>query len=301
MRWRTISPTLRRVPGRRLACVLLCGGVALLLGCERSVKVPTLRGRVVDARTGNPIVGAVVRTQDYRAGASNLEAARLIRGSKREATTGEDGRFELPGFVGKQISGIGWLAYAPGYMVGSGCYSEEGWPPGGCSGFGLTDATDPWVRTSWEKGSGGVEVTLRLFPRPSRVSPSTRGCPSVGGQSPFPRTGWRTRYPNGLPDPSEEQFRRLGVLSERGPITQSEYLNAAIEYLDSSVLLTDGVAFRLLRLVGAPIPGHPMEEDHDPAVKAIRLALLTYCREQRAEGFCVNNAQAIESMRSLYP
>lgn len=239
----------RCVLGSRLACVLLCAGVALLMGCERSIKVPALHGRVVDARTGEPIAGAVFRTRNYRAGAANLEAPRLIGGSTRESTTGEDGRFELPGFVAKEISGIGWLLYAPGYMVGSGCYSEEDWPPGGCSGFGLTDVTDPWVRTSWQRGPDEVEVELRLFPPTLEGVTFYTWVPERQEAEAIPEDQLGKRFPNGLPDPWEEHFRRLKTLAETGlPI---RYVVSEIErYVKTGSELTDEQARMVLRVAG---------------------------------------------------
>ena len=188
------------------ACLLLLGG------CERRVAVPGFRGVVLDARTGEPICGATIRTMNYRAGAFNLEASRLIRDSDREVTSREDGRFELPGFADKEISGVGWLVYAPGYMVGSGCYSEANWPIGGCSGFGLTGPTDPWVRTKWERGLGVVDLEVRLFPPTNQGVTFYTWVPERQEAEPIPFDRLSMRFPSGLPDPWEEHLDRLSVL-----------------------------------------------------------------------------------------
>ncbi len=157
---RRVVPLARKLWPLALALILApaCSG--------KRVTLPEFHGRVVDARTGAPIAGAIVKRRLYEAGPISIgDGSRPlgVEGGEVVTHSNADGRFVLPSFGARRYTGMGWLVYKPGWMPIYGCYAEEGWAFGGCSGFGAP-GNDPWASATFSKSGDVVTFEVRVFP-----------------------------------------------------------------------------------------------------------------------------------------
>jgi hypothetical protein len=186
------------------------------VGCHQ--KMPEVRGQVLDAQTGKPIEGAIVKRVLYRPGPLNIvdtTSPDPIKESRVEVTTDAEGQFSFPPFSARKLTGMGWLVFKPGMMTASGCWGEEGWEGGGCSGFGSFMPRDPWHSFSFAKEGKARVFEIGLRP------PTTDDIAWPWGHEWTewnPATGQHDlvkHFPQDV-DPWGEYFRRLNILTLEG-------------------------------------------------------------------------------------
>lgn len=212
---------------------LIIAGVPLLVvgvgivGCLR--RVPEIRGRIVDARTGAPIAGALVQRYCYSTPPFNLVDTReeeLVGGSFAEARSDASGRFTLPALTAYKLVAMRWVSFAPGYMPGEGCYHERGWFAGGCGYGGVMTEYDPWVTAAFSRRGGVLELQVRAFP------PTLEGLVWRGVRS--DASGARiveTSPPSPPPDPWGEYFRRASIFVQMRYLPVDEFVKEAVRYV----------------------------------------------------------------------
>jgi len=189
--------------------------------------MPEFHGHVVDARTGAPIAGAIVKRElnEYGGIAIGDGARPLgVKGGDAETRTDADGRFVLPPFKPRRYTGMAWAVYKPGWMPAYSCYSEPGWTFGGCSGFGMP-GNDPWTSVHITKSGDRVDLELRVFP------PTLEGV-SFRSYNVYTKH-WVTITPTPeQSDPWGQYFERLNSLSNEHWLSRDTLLSQALEYLE---------------------------------------------------------------------
>jgi len=240
--------------------------LAVLLRPRHRTDVPEFRGVVLDARTGAPIAGATVIRKFYKPAPSGLvdtSAPDPIRESRLEVTTDSEGRFAFPPFSAPEISGMAWLVFTPGFMTASGCYGEESWAFGGCSGFGPFMSPDPWRKVTVTRDDKALTFEIRLFP------PITEGIEwPLGKEWTEYNPDTRKRdlvkhFPEDV-DPWGEYFRRLNSLSREGWLPEDTVIIEAEKFVEGRGRVTVGVLDELAE-AGSRFGGH---RDDRPCYKA---------------------------------
>ena len=200
--------------------------LVVFAACAREpAKIPEIHGRVVDARTSAPIGGAIVKRRLYRPGPTSLvDGSRpfFVEGGDAATTSDSDGRFILPPFSAPAFTGMAWLVYASGWMPAYACYSEAGWPFGGCSGFGLP-GNDPWTSATFRKSLDRLDIEVRVFP-PTLEGVVFRSYKTYTKQ-------WVTYTPTAEDsDPWANYFGRLNSLCEEQWLPDYEFVHQAVSY-----------------------------------------------------------------------
>jgi hypothetical protein len=261
---------------------------------------PCVYGRVVDAATGKPVVGALVMRTISRKGPPSLaESGSTVAEpfSSWKTHTGQSGRFFLPGWVSlfpfgiAGTSGMTWVAYHPGLMPGRGCLSKGFTGPGGCGGEGDFSSPDPWVLVKVDRHFGLTRLQLRVYP-PTLEGVTFRAYTATGEVVPVDT-------PTDA-DPWGEYFRRLNVLVQYGNLTVEEFVKEAVAYVEKSLPLTDTTASQFLELVGAPITERPIQRDHDRQILLLRKAILDFCNQTPTSDFCRRYAVGIGYIREYF-
>ena len=128
-------------PSRALNVVVLASVAMSLLAstaCNWVRHAPEIRGRVLDAKTGLPIEGALVERMLCREGPLNLASGSspyALRDTRVGTRTAADGTFVLPPGKAVNLSGISWAVFASGMMPAAGCYwGEPQWSSRGTCG-----------------------------------------------------------------------------------------------------------------------------------------------------------------------
>jgi hypothetical protein len=136
-------------------------------------KIPTIRGRVVEAKTNRPIAGArLARWFEREDGclAPGGSDVHPVAGSFLTAISGNDGSFEWPAWsrLMSPIRGMQWYVYHPDWIVGDGWFNQ---PRPGLDGylFGTTSA-EPWVHLVSHPVGSQLEVTITMEPKDSTAA-----------------------------------------------------------------------------------------------------------------------------------
>jgi len=216
----------RHHPRRGMGGSLLLPAMALLtVGCARSL--PVVQGKVLDARTGQPIASALVERRLFEKGPPDLVDSRtgdFVRGSFVKVTTDDQGRFELPAARVRALSGMAWFVYKPGWMPGFGCYQEEGWSSGSCGGSPAI-VPDPYVKSSFVRHPDHIEMEVRVFlPTLEGVTLLTFDA-KVGKFVPRP--------PDAGDDPWASYFGRLNTAVQDRYLDAEEFAEEATRYAKS--------------------------------------------------------------------
>ncbi len=260
----------------------------------KRVTLPEFHGRVVDARTGAPIAGAIIKRRLYQAGPISIgDGSRPlgVEGSEVVTHSNADGRFVLPSFGARTYTGMGWLVYRPGWMPIYGCYSEEGWAFGGCSGFGAP-GNDPWTSATFSKSGDVVTFEVRVFP------PTLEGV-TFRSYNVYTKE-WVTYTPTPEEsDPWGNYFERLRDLTTLRCLERHLVLTEGVSFLMARHAMTDRVAVVFFEMTGAPIKERPTRRDQDPEVVQLRGALVRYCDEAPTNAFCSRYAVGLNYIRDF--
>jgi hypothetical protein len=264
--------------------------------------LPPLHGIVIDARNGARVSGATVIRYCFRTGPFSIADTHGpvgVPGSYVRVTTDDKGRFALPGAVVRSLTGMGWIAFKPGLMPGTGCYTASSMQPLGCAGFGASWHPDPWVRTTLQANVLRVRMEVDLFP------PTTHGAPREGYDSSgrFLAATPPDFHSDGTPfvvDAWGEYFRRLNVLTYDRFLERDIFVSEGVAYVARGLALSDGIASQLLERVGAPIIERPIPLDHDPQVIRLRKAILDYCSQTPTSDFCRRSAVGVGYIRDFF-
>ena len=207
--------------------------VSLVLACwwyvSRWQRIPTIEGRVVDARTGVPIAGVLIQKWLYQPPPLDFVDSRsekVMKGSTGEATTDADGRFAFPGRWAFRTVAMGWMVWSPGYMPDGRCYKRDEWLPGWCPAWtGFYNELDPWVETTFTDVGKTIQLDVRLHRPTLEGARFVRRDPAIGGFRPY--------VPDpGSVDPWGEYFRRLRIWVELRRLQEEDFFQEAQRYLE---------------------------------------------------------------------
>jgi hypothetical protein len=282
-RGRTRRPIAPHGVSRRVGVALWVGVLGvMLIGCGREVRVniPRIEGRVVDARTGAPLAGAMVKRQFFQPGPQDLvdtRAPRGVEGSYLELVTDADGRFGLPAFshIGP-LTGMSWVIYKAGYMPGKGCYGG-GYMEGGCSGLNApSPAVYPWVERTFHQVEERIEMEVRMLP------PTLEGV-HLEAYDPLKRGSVPLTPKPGEIDPWGEYFKQLNLLVQDHYLDVEEFVKEAAGYVERHTL-TEGVAAE----VGSLLPSGPCDTPYcrDPRIRLVAQEVVEYCDRTPDSAYC---------------
>jgi len=207
---------------------------AMSLGCCQNDirRIPTIRGRVIEAKTNRPIAGARLARWFEREdgclapGGSDVHS---VAGSFLTVTSDKDGSFEWPAWTGltSPIRSMKWYVYHPDWVA------EEGWfnhPRPGLDGyfFGIA-GVQLWFHLDSHPVGSHLEVTLRMEPKDSTAA-------------------W------------EAHFQRMKSLTQYGKLDAEYFVKEAVGYANERPL-TEGMLAPLAELAGRlRSPGHSQLE-----------------------------------------
>ena len=259
-----------RHPCRCMGSSLLLPAMALLtVGCARSL--PVVQGKVLDAKTGQPIAGAVVERRLFRESPPDLadsHTGTYVRDSFTKVTTDEQGRFELPAARVRELSGMAWFVFKPGWMPGFGCYQEEGWSSGSCGGSEAI-TPDPYVKSSLVRHPDRIEMEVSVFP------PTLEGVTFLTFD---PRVGkFVPRPPDSRDDPWASYFQRLNTALQQRYLKIEEFAKEAKGYLGKQQL-TEGMVDPLAELADR-LP-------YGPEYDFFANAVISYCKATPGSSVC---------------
>jgi len=263
----------------------------MALGCAgRGIRapMPEFHGHVVDARTGAPIAGAIVKRRLYESGPVNFvdgERPRNVKGGEAETTSDADGRFVLPPFKPLRYTGMAWLVYKPGWMPAYSCYSDAGWPFSGCSGFGMP-GNDPWTSVHITKHGDRVDLELCVFP-PTLEGVTFRSYNVYTKQ-------WATFTPTPeQSDPWNHYFGRLDDLCLQQWLPNEDFVHQAVQYAEHNTP-SEGAVSRIHMFLSNLGSEHSRRPD-----LALPLAkiVVSYCMQQPQSPYCDRIALPLKSLR----
>jgi hypothetical protein len=241
----------------------------LTVGCARSL--PVVQGKVLDAKTGQPIAGAVVERRLFRESPPDLadsHTGTYVRDSFTKVTTDEQGRFELPAARVRELSGMAWFVFKPGWMPGFGCYQEEGWSSGSCGGSEAI-TPDPYVKSSLVRHPDRIEMEVSVFP------PTLEGVTFLTFD---PRVGkFVPRPPDSRDDPWASYFQRLNTALQQRYLKIEEFAKEAKGYLGKQQL-TEGMVDPLAELADR-LP-------YGPEYDFFANAVISYCKATPGSSVC---------------
>ncbi len=277
---------------RSLPVARVIGLILLLLSAACARRLPEIRGRVLDGRTGAPIGGAIVTRFLFGPAPINLvDSSRPlpIKGGEFSTRSRADGTFILPPFSASGLVGMSWSVFASGFMPYSIANRKATWSSDRCTGFEPL-GSDPWGTAAFTRNDDRLELEVRLTP------------PTLDGVT-FERYDWNAKgvVPY-TPDPKDfdplaEYFRRVTRLTTEGIIPRRVCLHEASAYAKKGLPLSDPLATVFLEIAGAPILEHPVPRDFDPDVTEIRRTIADYCDHARASVFCERSAVRIGYIR----
>jgi len=255
---------------------LLLPAMALLtVGCARSL--PVVQGKVLDARTGQPIAGALVERRLFEKGPPDLVDSRtgdFVRGSFVKVTTDDQGRFELPAARVRALSGMAWFVYKPVWMPGFGCYQEEGWSSGSCGGSPAI-VPDPYVKSSFVRHPDHIEMEVRVFP------PTLEGVTLLTFDAKVGK--FVSRPPDAGDDPWASYFGRLNTAVQDRYLDVAEFAKEAVPYAETRDL-TEGLVFPFLELA-EKLSTHAVKGQAGGRNALLR-AVTRYCASKRDSKVC---------------
>jgi len=244
------------------------------LGCCQNDmrRIPTIGGRVVEAKTNKPIPGARLTRWFEREdgclapGGSDVHA---VPASFLAVTSDQDGKFAWPAWTSltSPIRSMKWYVYHPGWVADEGWFTHPG--PGLEGYFFGVDGSTPWVHLDWRPAGSHLEVTITMQPKDTTVA-------------------W------------EAHFQRVQSLTQYGKLDLEYFVKEAMAYVEQAQPLSDGIASRILEVVGAPINGRPTTRDHDPQVLRLRKAIVDYCDQTPGSEFCSRSAVGIGYIRGFF-
>ncbi len=204
----------------------VAGLVLLVLSAACARRLPEIRGRVVDARTGAPIAGAFISRRLFGSTPINFvdsSKALLVKGGDLRTRSRADGSFVLTAFSASDVVGMDWAVFASGYMSYSAVNCKARWSSDGCTGFELLGC-DPWGSAAFTRSGDHLELAVRLTP------------PTLEGIT-FQRHDWKAnRFVPYKPDPKEfdpwgEYFRRLSRLTQERWLPITQLLDEVLRYI----------------------------------------------------------------------
>jgi hypothetical protein len=218
-------------------------------------KIPTIRGRVVEAKTGKPIAGARLARWFEREdgclapGGSDIHR---VPGSFLTVTSGQDGSFEWPLWNGllSPIRSMEWYVYQPGWVAGKGWVTH---PHPGLDGyfFGV-DGAEPWVNLASRPVGSHLEVTITMQPTDNTAA-------------------W------------EAHFQRMVALTRYGELDVACFVSDAIACVSRQVL-TRAMLVPLAELVSRlPSPGDTEVHQQRSVLAA---AIATFCHTHSSTPEC---------------
>jgi len=241
--------------------------------CQNNIRrIPTIRGRVVEAKTNRPIAGARLARWFEREdgclapGGSDVHS---VPDSFLAVTSGQDGSFEWPAWtsLASPIQTMRWYIYHPDWVAGDGWFNQ---PQRGLAGYAFgTSSAEPWVHLDSHPAGSHLEVTVTMEPKDSTIA-------------------W------------EAHFQRLEILTRYGRLDIDYFVNEAVAYVEKGVPLSDATVSRFLELVGAPILEHPVPRDQDRKVLRLRKAILDYCERVPSSEFCHEYAVGVGHIRKFF-
>jgi hypothetical protein len=195
--------------------VIFLPGVLAMSSCcpSNSIrKIPTIRGRVVEAKTNKPIAGARLARWFEREDGCLAPGGSDVHSVARSfviVTSDKDASFEWPAWTGllSPIRSMQWYVYHPEWVVGSGWFNQ---PRSGLDGyfFGTTSA-EPWVHLVSHPVGSQLEVTITMEPKDSTAA-------------------W------------EAHFQRMQSLTQYGMLDVDDLVKEAVAYAENNPL-TEGM------------------------------------------------------------
>ena len=238
-------------PARALDLVIVVAAAMALVastGCNWVRHAPGIRGRVLDARTGLPIEGALVERMLCREAPLDLVDGHMpyaLTDTLVRTRTAADGTFVLPAGEAVNLSGISWTVYAPGMMPAAACYlGEPRWSKrGGCGSHPrFSEASDPWTTFTTLSQRHVLQLEVWLH------RPSTSGLTRRFFNSRTQEYDERPLSENS--DPWGEYFERLTLLERFHYLPRTAFTQDALLYVERGGLITRGVRLRIGPLLG---------------------------------------------------
>jgi len=224
--------------------------------CQNNIRrIPTIRGRVVEAKTNRPIAGARLARWFEREdgclspGGSDVHS---VAGSFLVVTTGKDGSFEWPAWtrLTSPIKTMRWYIYHPDWVAGDGWLNH---PRSGLDGyyFGIS-GVEPWLHLNSQPAGSHLEVTVTMEPKDSTAA-------------------W------------EAHFQRMLSLTRYGQLDVEYFVTEAVAYANE-LALTEGMLAPLAELVGKLRPTDDSELEKQRYI--LLRAISTFCHSQQASIRC---------------
>ena len=201
--------------------------------CQNNIRrIPTIRGRVIEAKTNRPIAGARLARWFEREdgclapGGSDVHS---VPDSFLAVTSGQDGSFEWPAWtsLASPIQTMRWYIYHPDWVAGDGWFNQ---PQRGLAGYAFgTSSAEPWVHLDSHPAGSHLEVTVTMEPKDSTAA-------------------W------------EAHFQRMKSLTQYGKLDADYFVKEAVGYANERPL-TEGMLAPLAELAGRlRSPGHSQLE-----------------------------------------
>jgi len=142
--------------------------------CQNDIRrIPTIRGRVVDAKSNKPIADArLARWFEREDGclAPGGSDVHPVAGSFLAVVSGNDGTFEWPAWntLTSPIKTMWWYVYHPDWVAGQGWFNH---PRPGLDGyfFGIA-GVQPWVHLDSQPVGSHLKVTITMEPKDSTAA-----------------------------------------------------------------------------------------------------------------------------------
>ena len=272
-------------PARALDAVIVVAAAMSLLAstaCNWVRHAPEIRGRVLDAKTGLPIEGALVERMLCREGPINLASGSrpyALVDTRVGTRTAADGTFVLPPGKAVNLSGISWAVFASGMMPAAACYwGEPQWSRRGACGSHprFSSNRDPWTSYTTVTRKGVIELEVRLH-RPN-VEDITWTRPRTWTEH-NPATGTHDlvkHFPEDV-DAWAEYFRRLENLVSYNFLPVHTYFSEAVSFVQSPRRLSHPIVDQFVDAVlhyYQPASGAKRDQ-----VEAILSAAHVYCQQ----------------------
>jgi hypothetical protein len=124
--------------------------------------VPAIHGRVVDMETSEPLAGVKITRWFERqriVGPGGVEPY-VVDGSLRTVTTGADGRFDFPSWIGilRGVDSVRWTEFKPGWVAAHGSIDIDAAPWLGL----FAKTSQPYVRVESHRENSDDLITLRV-------------------------------------------------------------------------------------------------------------------------------------------
>ncbi len=252
--------------------VLVIGGLTLFSGAcldactsMNTIRhVPAIHGRVVDMETGQPLIGVRVTRWFEREGIDGAGGSEsfVVYGSLRTVTTGTDGRFDFPSWVGirRGVQSARWAAFEPGWVA------IEGWINTGnapCP-FGYNVHSRPNATTEAHCDGPRGFITLRLH----RVD---------------------------TPAAARQHFAALSFMEGYRLVDEPTVFKEVTTYFRTHDLVEE-----LIPAVSPLIPSGSFDTPYcrNPRVQMLAARLVAYCDAKPTSPYCQPRSAYIERLRT---